>query len=266
MMIMILSESGTIEECLKWKVLGNWLWIWLVKSLKSKPSLSLSTMTTSVIFQLNFLPLLSQLAARVIGKFELLVHLPVAAHLSSSCRWILWQTSTPLCTLEKCICHLQCALITRKITTLVWWPTNRAQIHANIGAIAVSAAARSACRMRKECHKSVEFGSAELVLFLFSFCIILSVPVFSFIRHIPSCHLLSSISSGFTVTISVSVSVTGNLLGCPTMRWSGCLAVWQSDNLTVLTAWLSCNAGCLIMCASCCLQLAASSAHKSPFK
>lgn len=76
--------------------------------------------------------------------------------------------------------------------------------------------------------------------FSFSFCIILSVPVFSCIRHIPSCHLLSSISSGFTVTISVSVSVsvTGNLLGCPTMRWSGCLAVWQSDNLTVLAAWL----------------------------
>lgn len=102
--------------------------------------------------------------------------------------------------------------------------------------------------------------------FSFSFCIILSVPVFSFIRHIPSCHLLSSISSGFTVTISVSV--TGNLLGCPTMRWSGCLAVWQSDNLTVLAAWLLGfrAAQAASLCASCCLQLAASSAHKSPLK
>lgn len=225
-------------------------------------------MATSALFQLNFSSLLPRLAARVIGKCKLLAHLPVAAHLSSSCRWILWQTSSSYsyssCHSRKmhlpfavCINHTQnydARLMANKSGA-------NSRKHWRHSIVVVVSAARSACRMRKGSHKSVEFGSAELALLLS--------------RSASSSLFLCSASFGtFPVAIccpqsrqaSPSASASTWLAICLAVPLCDCLAVWQSDNLTVLAAWLSCYAGCLIMCASCCLQLAASSAHKSPLK
>lgn len=229
-------------------------------------------MATSALLQLNFSSLLLRLAARVIGKCKLLAHLPVAAHLSTSCRWILWQTSYSSCHSRKmhlpfavCINHTQ-NYDARLMANKSGANSRKHWRHSIVVVAVVVSAARSACRMRKGSHKSVEFGSTQLVL--------------SSSRSASSSLFLCSASFGtFPVAIccpqsrqaspSASASASTWLAICLAVPLCDCLAVWQSDNLTVLAAWLlgfPCYAGCLIMCASCCLQLAASSAHKSPLK
>lgn len=199
-------------------------------------------MATSALFQLNFSTLLPRLAARVIRKCKLLAHLPVAAHLSSSCRWILWQTSsysyTPPATLEKCICHLQCALITRKITTLVWWPTNRAQIHANIGAIA------SPSSQLRDLHAECERGPTnQLSLVQLSLCSLLLV-----LHHLLcSCVQLHSAHSQLPFAVLNLVRLHRQRQRQRQRDWQSAwlshyATVWLSGSLTIWQFWLL---GCL---------------------
>lgn len=200
-------------------------------------------MATSALFQLNFSTLLSRLAARVIGKCELLAHLPVAAHLSSSCRWILWQTSSSSsyfsCHSRKmhlpfavCINHTQ-NYDARLMANKSGANSRKHWRHSIVVVVVVVSAARSACRMRKGSHKSVEFGSTQLVL--------------SSSRSASSSLFLCSASFGtFPVAIccpqsrqaSPSASASTWLAICLAVPLCDCLPVWQSDNLTVLAAWL----------------------------
>lgn len=201
-------------------------------------------MATSALFQLNYSSLLPRLAARVIGKCKLLAHLPVAAHLSSSCRWILWQTSSysnSSCHSRKmhlpfavCINHTQ-NYDARLMANKSGANSRKHWRHSIVVVVVVVSAARSECRMRKGSHKSVEFGSTQLVL--------------SSSRSASSSLFLCSASFGtFPVAIccpqsrqaspSASASASTWLAICLAVPLCDCLAVWQSDNLTVLAAWL----------------------------
>lgn len=85
----------------------------------------------------------------------------------------------------------------------------------------LSCIARSACRMRTSAHKSVEFGSFQLVLLLL-LCLQLLLLLLLLLRahSASSCVQLHPAHSQLPfavlnlVSFSFSVSVTGNLLGC----------------------------------------------------
>lgn len=145
-------------------------------------------------------------------------------------------TPTPLATLEKCICHLQCALITRKITTLVWWPTNRAQIHANIGAIASSSSSSSQLR---DLHAECERGPTnQLSLVQLSSCSLLLL-----VLH----HLLCSCVQLHSAHSQLPFAVL-NLVRLHRQRqrqrdWQSAwlshyATVWLSGSLTIWQFWL----------------------------
>lgn len=94
----------------------------------------------------------------------------------------------------------------------------------------VVSAARSACRMRKGSHKSVEFGSAQLALLL----------LLLVLHHLLcSCVQLHSAHSQLPFAVLNLVRLHRQRQRDWQSAWlSHYATVWQSDNLTVLAAWL----------------------------